>query len=53
MLSEVEGPFAAMHDEHLRRFVTVLRIDAVRRLASGPDVEPVRFRDMDVLLRVL
>jgi hypothetical protein len=41
-----------MDDEHLGCLVTVLRVKAAARLASGTDVEAVRLRNVDVLVWV-
>ena len=41
-----------MDYEHLSRLVAVLRIDTTRWLACAADIEPVRLRDVDVLVGV-
>ena len=42
-----------MHDEHFRRLMAVLRIDAAAGLPRRTDVEAVRLGDVDHLCRVL
>jgi hypothetical protein len=53
MFAQIECPLAGMDDEHFGGLVIVLRVDAVRRLASTADVEAVRFRNVNELVRVL
>lgn len=49
----VECPLPGVDDEYLGGFMTVLRVDAPRRLAGAADIESVRDIDMHVLVGIL
>ena len=53
MLTQVKAPFAAMDVKHFGGVVAMLRIGASGRLSRTPDIEAVRFCDVDMLDWVL
>lgn len=53
MFAQVEAPAAAVDDEDFGGVVTMLRVDAARRLTGAADVEAVRLNDVHMLIGIL